>query len=61
VLYTRSPGSNRIIIIISISHKLLIDAELYDLVLAPRLGKKDTMVYLGSEFGNPWGQCSSSI
>jgi hypothetical protein len=42
-----------------ISPKLLINAELYGLVLAPKAEKKDTI-----EFGKPmhatlWGQCSS--
>jgi hypothetical protein len=45
--------------IFSICPKLLINAELYGLVLAPKLEKKKRIpLNLGSQFGNPWGQCS---
>jgi hypothetical protein len=33
------------------------NAELYGLVLGPRLKKKDTMEF-GKPICNPWGQCS---
>jgi hypothetical protein len=39
--------------------KILINAELYGLVLAPRLKKKDTIQF-GKPICNPWGQCSST-
>jgi hypothetical protein len=42
----------------SICPKLLINAELYGLVLAPSLKKKDTIIF-GRPICNPWGQCSS--
>jgi hypothetical protein len=42
----------------SICPKLLINAELYDLVLAPRLQKKYTINF-GKPICNPWGQCPS--
>jgi hypothetical protein len=42
--------------IFSICPKLLINAELYGLVLAPRL-KKD--IEFAKPICNPWGQCSS--
>jgi hypothetical protein len=42
----------------SICPKLLINAELYGLVLAPRLKKKDTIKF-GRPICNSWGQCSS--
>jgi hypothetical protein len=44
--------------IFSICPNLLINAELYDLVLAPRLKKKDTVEF-GNPICNPWGRCSS--
>jgi hypothetical protein len=44
--------------IFSIYPKLLINAELYGLVLAPRLKKKDTIEF-GKQICNPWDQCSS--
>jgi hypothetical protein len=45
-------------IIFSICPKLLINAELYGLVLAPRLKKKDIIKFV-KPICNPWGQCSS--
>jgi len=42
----------------SICPKLLINAELYGLVLAARLKKKDTIKF-GRPICNSWGQCSS--
>jgi hypothetical protein len=44
--------------IFSICPKLLINAEFYGLVLAPRL-KKRLPLNLGSQFASLWGQCSS--
>ncbi len=43
--------------IFSICPKLLINAELLGLVLAPRL-KKDTIKFV-KPICNPWGQCSN--
>jgi hypothetical protein len=48
----------KIEIIFSICPKLLINAELYGLVLAPRLKKKDTIKF-GKPICNPWDQFSS--
>jgi hypothetical protein len=45
--------------IFSICPKLLINAELYGIVISPRLKKKRIPTNLGSQFGNPWAQCSS--
>jgi hypothetical protein len=42
----------------SICPKLVINAEHYGLVLAPRQKKKDTIKF-GRPIYNPWGQCSS--
>jgi hypothetical protein len=39
--------------------KLLMNAEFYGLVLAPRLKKKDTIEF-GKPICNTWGQCSST-
>jgi hypothetical protein len=44
--------------IFSICPKLLRNAELYGLVLAPRAGKKDTIEF-ERPFCNPWGQTTS--
>ncbi len=55
-LYSRS--SAEIENIFSICPKLLTNAELYGLVLTPRL-KRRIASNLGSQFCNPWGQCSS--
>jgi hypothetical protein len=44
--------------IFSICPKLVINAELYGLVLASRLKKKDTFE-LGKLISNPWAQCCS--
>jgi hypothetical protein len=44
--------------IFSIYPKLLINAEFYGLVLAPRLKKGDTNEF-GNSSPNPWGQCSN--
>jgi hypothetical protein len=44
----------------SICPKLLINAELYGLVLAPRLKKKD-IIEFGKPICNPWGQGSKLI
>jgi hypothetical protein len=43
----------------SICLKLLINAERYGLVLAPRLKKKRISSNLGGPICNPWGQCCS--
>ncbi len=46
--------------IFSICHKLLkINAELYSLVLVPRLKKRRVPLNLVKPICNPWGQCSS--
>jgi hypothetical protein len=44
--------------IFSICPELLINAELYGLVISPML-KKRIPTNLGSQFENPWAQCSS--
>jgi hypothetical protein len=46
--------------IFSIYPKLLINAELYGLLLAPMLKKKDTIEF-GKPICNPWDQCSTFI
>jgi len=44
--------------IFSICPELLINAELYGLVISPML-KKRIPTNSGSQFENPWAQCSS--
>jgi hypothetical protein len=56
-LYTRVKAE--IEKIFSICPKLLVNAELYGLVLAPRLKKKWIPSNLRNQFATLWGQCSS--